>query len=264
MAHLKTLSPTEATLNSPLAPGPLLQAWRQLAAQDPRVRRIEIGHSQLGRPVEAFRCGKARPLLFYGFPDPGEALGAFGVLRWARSKLASQAPGDWIVVPVVDVDGQPDWKVLQRPIHSPPGSQSVDLFGGEDPILQALAQHIVDWEPRATIALHDEWHGDEPLPVYAFTTFKDTAATDSVRSQWSGIGLPTSQEWSCPLHGPGFISQDVLDTLPNGTIWAAARRSGPCAAIELSQHPNLGDPQLADLQIKWTLELVGESEECAG
>lgn len=245
-------------MSSPLAPGPLLAEFRAIAATDPRVERIEIGVSPKGRPMEAFRCGDQRPLLMYGFPDPGEALGAWGALRWVQAQLASEAPGDWVVVPVVDVDAQPDWGALKRPIHSPPGRASVDLFGGEEPLLKALAERVRAWSPRATIALHDEWHGDDPQPVYGFTTHEDPTLSQQVRDAWLACGLTLSEEWSCPRHGAGFIDEATLRSLPAGTVWAAARACGPCGAVELSELPGGEDAVLADLQIRWALTLIGE------
>jgi hypothetical protein len=246
-------------MGGPLAPGPLLRAFGALAASDPRLRRVQIGVSGAGRPIEAFRCGDQRPLLMYGFPDPGEALGAWGALRWARARLATPDPGDWVILPVLDADSQPDWENLRRPIHSAPGHASVDLFGGGDPALEQVARQIRAWAPRATLALHDEWHGDDPQPVYGFTTHTDPALSQAVRQAWADAGLTRSQQWSCPLHGPGFIDRETLAGLPGGTVWAAARASGPCGAVELSTLPGGDDAALADLQIRWAMTLVGEA-----
>src|SRR5687768_15190097 len=73
-----------AACDAILPPVEVLAGFRALSAADARLERTVLGVSVLGNPIELFTWtgGSAArgDVVLYGFPDPGEAVGATGLL----------------------------------------------------------------------------------------------------------------------------------------------------------------------------------------
>ena len=199
-----------------LAPIEVLERCRLVSRRDPRVERRIVGATEAGQPMEAyFFDGVPLPeaaVLLYGFPDPGEAIGATGIVALLEGfaldhRLLRRFPVAWALIPCLNLDDQPNQGRTLSHVFKSRSVRQVDLCA-DDPrsetrALLALANAV---RPRLTLALHDEYHGDDEVPAYIGTTRvlpRDTC--DRMRAALRAFGIPLSSTEDHPLMGAGFV-----------------------------------------------------------
>lgn len=236
-----------------LAPAPLERAVQALG-QSGRFRRERIGRSADGHELVVTWLDRdlhAPCVLFYGYPDPGEGLGASGALAWLRV-LSTQPPTGlrWALLPVLDQDGQVDREQLRRPIWSK--TTRVDLVAGAPrPQARALALWIDRERPRSTYALHDEWHCAEERPLYYLSDRPLSEATvDALRAQAAREQWPLDDSYNDPAMGVGFLALSNVPGDFNDSVWHRAGRVGRPFACELSERSGRSPSALARLQLE--------------
>ncbi len=254
-----------------LAPESLERAVAELARSS-RVEREAIGRSERGHELvvtfvdRGHRDGdRPAPLvLFYGFPDPGEGLGASAALGWMRAIL-EQAPTElrWAFLPVLDQDGQVERGQLRRPIWSE--TTSIDLVSGAPRAeARALRGFIERERPRLTVALHDEWHSAESRPLYFLSDRVLPASTVvelrglAARERW-----PLDASYDDPEMGSGFLCLANLDEDFRGSVWDAAGAVGRLFASEYSEREDRGVTALCRLVLESAM-VVLDSELGSG
>ena len=73
-----------------------------------------IGRSNKNAAIDFYKIGTGRhPVLFYGFPDPGEAIGATVILSLMQAlsdpaSILHQLDVTWLFIPCLNFDDQPD------------------------------------------------------------------------------------------------------------------------------------------------------------
>ena len=124
-----------------------------------------LGKSQQGHDIDSFRFGSGKKaVLFYGFPDPGEALGGTLILNILKNLAEGRIEVNdwdlsWWFIPVLNFDDQPDSGKSLRTVMRDDQIREVD-WCLDNPRAETLALlNLADRvKPEFTFALHDEYH----------------------------------------------------------------------------------------------------------
>ncbi len=245
-----------------LTPREVLAAFRAIATDHPGLTRDVLGHDERGEPIEAYRWGTSpRATLWYGFPDPGEAVGATGLLALLRGLVAGDprltALGlTWHLLPCLNLVDQPangealglvmktDAQEVDWCVHAP-RPETTALLG--------LARAV---RPVASFPLHDEFHCGEPLPVYAMVSAPLPDATcEAVRLALRAFGYAIDVDTADPAMGPGFALMGQAPDYGNSTF-AVMAEHGLVFICEVSQAADLTAAEMAGAQLAANLVVL--------
>jgi len=150
--------------------------------------------------------------LWYGFADPGEAVGATGMLCLMKGLIdgvpaLSKLPYVWNFIPVLNLDDQPNGgNTLQKVMKT--GEQEVDwMVKNPRPETKALLRAAKDLRPKFVFPLHDEWHCREQIPCYMpVSGTLPRRVCDGLREILLSFGLEISKKHVDAQMGEGFLN----------------------------------------------------------
>lgn len=174
---IKNVKETTRWVRTILPPVEILNQCRKISEKDKRLSQIIIGKSKKGTPIEAYSFGQGdKNILFYGFPDPGEAVGGTGILALVLAllngnsflnSLTNSLNLKWNFIPCLNFDDQPEKGCEFVTVMRDPAIREVDwCLNNPRPETKALIQHAEKNKPVFTFPLHDEFHSGESIPVY--------------------------------------------------------------------------------------------------
>jgi len=216
-----------------------------------------IGKSAKGHPIKLYSYGQANApqVLLYGLPDPGEAVGASGLLGLLRAlkdphHLIHQMNVRWNFIPCLNIDDQPNdgltLELVQKEQH-----QEVDwMIEQPRPETSALLNLNDLLNPVFTFPMHDEFHCEEVLPCYFPVSHE---LPDHICQEISTIikhyGLSISPDIADDKMGQGFLDMFAINDIHKSTFAQFAKKGlvfiCEVPRKEESQHKNLMATQLA-------------------
>jgi hypothetical protein len=249
-----------ARVDRMLAPLEVLERCRDVARRTSRIERRIVGATEAGQEMEAYLFATApRPaaaVLLYGFPDPGEAIGATGIVALLEGFVANHAllgrfPIACAAIPCLNLDDQPDGgRTLQRVFKSRNVRQvdvSADDPRAETRALLALADEV---RPRFTYALHDEYHAGDEVPAYVGTTrILGRETCDAIRDVLHAFAIPLSSTEEHPLMGAGFVDSRRYGARYDRSAFPLLDRHGLVLTCEISDRPGARAADLVGAQI---------------
>ena len=162
-----------ANIREILPPLVVLTECRRRARTNKRLSRRVIGLTELGSEIEAYQLGTGEhAVLFYGFPDPGEAVGGTSISTLIDALLTgndflSTLGVSWHFIPCLNLDDQPDQGRSLQTVFRRPDIREVDWCVDDPrPETRALLDYARATQPVFTYPLHDEYHCGESLPLY--------------------------------------------------------------------------------------------------
>lgn len=209
----------------------------------PGLRHEVLGHDANGEPIDGYTFGDGPgSTLWYGFPDPGEAVGATGLLALARALVAGEprlaALGlTWWFIPCLNLLDQPDGghslAVCQKT-----AAQEVDwCLSDPRPETTALLGLAARARARTVFPLHDEYHCGEPIPGYAVSSAPLGAALEA-----AVVAAVGDHPWE------GFMDMPDVPDYANSTFSVMAR-DGLVFICEVSRQPHLAPRDLVAAQL---------------
>ena len=219
-------------------------AARRVAERAPGVTRHTIGEDETGRAIEAYEFGTGQtPLLAYGFPDPGEAVGGNALLALMRHHAAGGASNltadfRFHVIPVLNAVDQPGEGDSLETTYKSLDRREVDwCLDHPRPETRALLEYADVVEPSATFPLHDEFHADDHEAGYVLTDRVVDAGIAGRMSAWIRRVVPIAD---APVHetmGPGFaVMAEIADDWDQSTF-SVLSEWGPVVIPEVPRRP---------------------------
>lgn len=238
-----------------LPPVKLLARCHALIEGDARWTHDILGYSEKGHPIHVFSFGEGpHTTLWYGFPDPGEALGGTTILTLMKALSCGAlevSATRWSFIPVIDFDLQPhDGHELVH-VMSEPGARLVDMCcHAPRPETIALLDHVAQTSPSLVYSLHDEYHCGEHLPAYAVVhdTFP-RPLVDHLKEIWETFDYPANQEMQHPIFGAGFLKPNEDAAFYATTTFQRYEAHGQMLIFELSEQPHLTPRDLVTMQL---------------
>ena len=187
----------------------------------------ELAKSRQGHSIQLMsqRSSNKTNALLYGFPDPGEAVGATGLLCLMRA-LKEKHPFfkdvdlNWNFIPCLNFDDQPnEGKTLDKVMKT--GEQEVDwLVKNPRPETTALLGVATQLQPKFIFPLHDEWHCHEEIPCYMPVSRPlEKEVCQNLCLLLESFGLKVSTEVSDPVMGSGFLNMATVSEIQNSTFF---------------------------------------------
>lgn len=180
----------------------------------PHTRHV-IGQSVAGAPLVTWRFGAGRrPVLLYGFPDPGEAVGGTVILALAEAAARGDLPDldvTWHCLPVANPDDQPANGRRLQPVRKV-AAEEIDWWtDAPRPEAEALLRWAATVRPAVSFPLHDEFHDGVLRPGYfPVSAPLAPAITAAVRALFAELGHPISARFADPQMGQGFVLMEGL------------------------------------------------------
>ncbi len=236
-----------------LPPVKVVEECRRIAGEG-RVHRRVIGSSEGGKSIEAYEIGSGTPVLLYGFPDPGEAVGGTAIAALLRALVEKdpflQSFGvRWHFIPCLNPDDQPDDGQSIRTVVRDKQKREVD-WCVDNPRKEttALVDYVREIEPQFTFPLHDEYHCGDSLAMYfPVCGCLAPSAASRIRELLDTYGVPISSDMSDPTLGQGFFPcEGELDY--KDSTFAVMAEYGTVFIAEISCRPELTPSQTVAVQ----------------
>ena len=206
-----------------------------------------IGTSANGFKIDLISVGptSASNILFYGFPDPGEAVGGTGILFLLKAIQAGHPflrdlTIRWNFIPCLNFDDQPNHGIGHSSIQKTE-AQEVDWLAHKPrPETTALLQLSEELKPIFIFPLHDEWHCHEPIPCY-FPVSRPLPESicSGIREILEFSGFEISAETQHPTMGTGFFDMMQIPDIANSTFLRFSQY-GTVFICEMPDNPSIG------------------------
>jgi len=248
-----------------LPPIDVIRECALLAQKNKNIREINIGHTEQGHPIKAYEFGNGKShVLFYGFPDPGEAIGGTTILSLLRAlsksnEFLSSLDITWHFIPCLNLDDQPNEGKALSNVFRDPNIREVDwCVSNPRSETTALLNYAKTISPLLTLTLHDEYHSGQSMPVYVITTKEtkpDTA--EQIRTCLKSFGFKLSNKYHNKTMGEGFATLSNLTGEDyNNSTFKELTKYGLVAGSELSQQEGIIPSVLVAAQIAISLILI--------
>jgi len=239
-----------------LAPIEVLRECNALAAKNEAVREVRIGQTESGHCLKAYEFGCGQPhTLFYGFPDPGEAVGGTTILALLRgltekNKFLGSLKIGWHFIPCLNLDDQPDGGASLTSIFRNPNIREVD-WCTDNPRSEttALLGYAESIRPTFTYSLHDEYHSGESIPVcMGVSEPLERSVCQRARTCLSTFGLQIKKNPHETMGDAFTVMTQFGDDYLKSTFLRLARY-GLVGTCEVSQQKGLSPSKLVSAQI---------------
>ena len=250
----KSLSSRAGTILPPLE---VLRECKALARANESVRELEIGKTESGQCLNAYEFGHGQAhALFYGFPDPGEALGGTSILSLLRGltegdDFLTSLDVTWHFIPCLNLDDQPDGGRTLCNVFRDPDTREVDwCVANPRSETIALLDYARSTSPVFTFPLHDEYHSGVSIPVYVIVSeCLAPAESERVRACLQSFGLRLRTKDPHNVMGTAFeVATDLGEEYFNSTFSRMANY-GLVAVCEISQQEGIPSSALVAAQI---------------
>ncbi|MFZ5949279.1 MAG: hypothetical protein ACOYXC_01125 [Candidatus Rifleibacteriota bacterium] len=216
-----------------------------------------IGYSQKNVAIDLYKIGSGGDsVLFYGFPDPGEAIGATGILALMQAlsdpkSLLRKLDLTWLFIPCLNFDDQPDdGKSLRRVMKT--SAQEVDwMVKNPRPETTALLEVLQQYRPSFVFPMHDEFHCKEIKPIYFPVShpLPDWLA-QKLRRLVEQAGFSIDQSFKHDQMGEGFfIIEEEAGAEFAGCTWSVAQQNGFVFICELIDAPGIPHRKIIATQL---------------
>lgn len=215
-----------------------------------------IGKGQSGHSIKllSWPRTKSKNVLFYGFTDPGEAVGATGLLCLMKAlkdghPFLTDLELNWHFIPCVNLHDQPNGgKTLDKVMKT--GQQEIDwLVHQPRPETTALLMAAREIKPIITFPLHDEWHCHEKVPSYmAVSHTLSPEICQGLKEILTTFGLEISHDLTDREMGPGFLNMNQADDIKNSTFYEFSK-TGLVFICEVPDLPGTPDREIIAAQL---------------
>jgi hypothetical protein len=197
-----------------------------------------------------------RPVLLYGFPDPGEAVGGTGIVALLTALVSADpflASFDvcWHFIPCLNLDDQPDGGRTVRPVMRQATARDVD-WCLHDPRAEttALVGYAREVRPAFSLPLHDEYHCGKALDAYFVVSGQcSTVTARRVREYVRAFNVPLDRGKVHPRLGEGFLAFGPATEGYEVSTFSILAQTGPVFIGEVSKWPELSAPEIVALQM---------------
>lgn len=249
-----------------MPPREVLNAAHRIGTSENGFHHRRGGLSAQGNPIDVFEfgCG-TRTVFWYGFPDPGEAVGATGIVALMEA-LAEGHPSlntqdiHWIFIPCLNLDDQPDeaefWQTIRKR-----SDQEVDWCVSEPrPETAMLLEISANSRPQFTFPLHDEWHAHEEIPVYfPVSRVMSASVCDRIRAHFAYHDLTLTDDFKHSSMGRGFVLMRELEGDFANSTFAHFAEHGLVAICEVCDNGRISARDLVATQIGFGLVAQAEA-----
>ncbi len=234
----------------------VIEFFRNLAKYDHKIKEVDLGSDASGRSIYSYSIGDGPTnILFYAFPDPGEAIGGTGIMALVNllqkgACCFKSLPVTWHFIPCLNFVDQPDeGKTLKTIMKT--RSQEVDwCLNDPRPETTALLNAVKEIKPEFTFALHDEYHCEEFVPPYLGSSHEMKKKTfERICRLFGTFGLKMGDSFSHPELGNGFFKFDSIGEEYLNCTYSEIQKFGPVLIAELSRQPELSDGEIVFLQL---------------
>jgi hypothetical protein len=208
-----------------LSPNDLISQLEKLNG----LRKELLETSQRGHKIDLFSIGKGPNTFWYGFPDPGEAVGATSILCLLKellkpNSLLNNFHVTWNFIPCLNWDDQPDdGRTLSKVMKTE--KQEVDwLVDSPRPETIAVLNCAQKLKPIFTFPLHDEFHCADAVPVY-FPVSHKISNQDAIELKKiiQNFGMTISSEVKSLEMGDGFLLMTEISDIRNSTFYELSK-----------------------------------------
>ncbi len=252
----KSLLAIADTCTEIMPPAQVIHRCSQMA-KEASIDSCVIGETERGKPIQAYRIGDGKcPVLLYGFPDPGEAVGGTGIVALmyaliARHPFLESFDVSWHMIPCLNFDDQPDEGRTLQKVMRDNSKREVD-WCLHDPRKEttALVDYTREIRPVFSFPLHDEYHCGEPMDMYfgvLGTLQVETAAV--IREYVQAFGVPVDGKTKHPALGDGFFTFGPEDDEYGNSTFSVQAESGPVFIAEVSRRLELSPAKTVALQL---------------
>jgi hypothetical protein len=239
-----------------LPPVKVIEFFSTLAKYDNSIKEFEIGEDKSGRKIYRYSIGNGpADVLFYAFPDPGEALGGTGIVSIVNllhkgAGTFNHLPVTWHFIPCLNFVDQPnEGKTLEKVMKTK--SQEVDwCLNNPRPETTALLKAIEEIKPKFTFAMHDEYHSENAISPYIGVT-KNLAeqSFNRIRQLFKRFNLNMNPDYSDKEMGEGFFNMSSIGEEYKNCTYSEIEKYGQVFIAELSQHEHLSPAEIVFLQL---------------
>ncbi len=239
-----------------LSPITAIEYFAKMARYDNRFTETKIGADTSGRDIFAYSFGSGdNHCLFYAFPDPGEAVGARGLVALANLLQAGACnfknmPVCWHFIPCLNFVDQPDsGKTLQTVRKT--AAQEVDwCLNNPRPETTALMSFADKIRPVFTLAMHDEAHDNTASSSYlGVTKTLSPRSIQLIRSMYYKCGAVLNPDYSDKEMGDGFFRMDQIGDEFNNSTFSHLSGYGQVMVADVGKEKGLKISDLVFLQL---------------
>lgn len=246
-----------------LPPVELEAAFALLASEHQELQSQVLGTSGKGHPIRLYRWGHGPvPVLWYGYPDPGESVGGTGIYALVRGLLQgldwlTALPLSWYFIPCLNFDDQPDaGRSLGKVMKTP--AEEVDwCLHRPRPETTALAELLQSVKPALTFPLHDEYHCHEALPVYfPVQPALPALLCEQLRTYTAAYGFDLDSGHTHRTMGAGFFEMAEIGAEFSRSTFCLAAEFGQVFIVEPCWQPKQAPLKPAAFQLACCLEVL--------
>ena len=242
-------------VQAPRPPVDILTDAEEIAGESDHFSHAVIGHTVSGRPIDCFSCGDGnRSALFYGFPDPGEAVAASVILLLMRSlgseNLLRTFDLRWHFIPCINFDDQPDSGRGLGPVFRDPRRKEVDwCIDAPRPETEALLRVAQDHCPVFIFPGHDEIHSREDIPAYFGVAGRlSPDCAERIRRHFASLGIIIDANYSHETLGAGFFNMAKIEDSSKSTFSRFAK-TGTVFVAEVAAWPGKAETTPVSAQL---------------
>ncbi len=248
-----------------LPPLQVLRDCEAIRKTNADVRELTIGHTESGHALKAYEFGQGQNhVLFYGFPDPGEAVGGTTILCLLRGLTESKEmlclfDTTWHFIPCLNLDDQPDGGRSLSTVMRDPNIREVEwCVSNPRSETQALLDYVNTISPIFTFPLHDEYHSGETIPLTVLVSeCLDFDVCERIRTCVRYFGLLLEQKNPHETMGTTFrVASEFAGTEYSNATWSLIETHGLVTACEVSQQEGISAHTLVATQISIGLTLL--------
>lgn len=248
-----------------LPPQKLFEKLADLKNSHPELMTNILGKSLKGDPITMITLGSGtKQALWYGFPDPGEAVGGTVIYHLIETLLKNPdllkgLDYIWNFIPCLNRDDQPfEGEKLGKVMKG--RDQEVDwMLQNPRPETTVLTNIASLLSPLFIFPMHDEFHTEEmDLPMYFPVSHVLTPnQCEMIRGICTDAGLKISPDFQHPEMGEGFLYMPQVQDYTNSTFSVFAR-SGLVFICEVPDSKEVEYKVLAKVQLACGLALMGQ------
>ncbi|KAF1079551.1 MAG: hypothetical protein GQF41_4109 [Candidatus Rifleibacterium amylolyticum] len=223
-----------------------------------------IGHSENNAAIDFYKIGNGgHSVLFYGFPDPGEAIGAAGILALMQALSDPESAlhnldVTWLFIPCLNFDDQPDGGNSLKKIMKT-SAQEVDwMVHNPRPETTALLGVLKQYRPLFVFPMHDEFHCKELKPVYFPVSHPQPEwLAEKIRRLVRQAGFAIDASFNHKQMGEGFfiIEEEAGEEFSSCT-WSVAQQNGFVFICELFDAPGMPHRKIVATQLAAGLSVL--------
>lgn len=238
----------------------LISDFKNLSNEENQISHKVLGKSIKGVDIDLYSIGTGeKNVLWYGLPDPGEAVGGTVIWLLVNAIIQNQFTFDditWNFIPCLNFDDQPNEGLTVEKIMKS-SEQEVDwMLTNPRPETTAIVECANTLKPFFSYPMHDEFHCDEKdIPIYfPVSEILNRDISEEIRNLIKEYGLKISSEISHKEMGDGFFNMKEVEDYSNSTFSKLAEH-GTVFICEVPDSENISINNLLKAQLSCGLTI---------